>query len=180
MNTITLERLFEILKTYELKQEQQKELYGKGKVVRTSIALVFEAPEKMSAKVDQPYNTEKEGIIADYGETPTNQNDAKFYSMEDLELLEEETKALVARRFSYFRFRRNPNLGFKSTRNRFPRGGSSTSSSTRGGYKIGLVDRSKIRCYNYNEIGHFATECQKPKLIKRREYAPKKKKGSKA
>ena len=26
-----------------------------------------------------------------------------------------------------------------------------------------MVDMSKIRCYTCNELGHFATECKKPK-----------------
>ncbi|KAL8132505.1 hypothetical protein AgCh_008119 [Apium graveolens] len=35
------------------------------------------------------------------------------------------------------------------------------------GYKTGSVDRSKIRCFNYDELGHFATECRKPKKVKK-------------
>ncbi|KAL8125089.1 hypothetical protein AgCh_012673 [Apium graveolens] len=27
--------------------------------------------------------------------------------------------------------------------------------------------RSKIRCYNYDELGHFVTECRKPKKVKK-------------
>ena len=29
-----------------------------------------------------------------------------------------------------------------------------------------MVDRSKIRCFNCNELGHFATECKKPRQAK--------------
>ena len=65
--------------------------------------------------------------------------------------------------------------------NRFQRGGSSTSNSSRGGYNTGMVDRSKIRCFNCNEMGHFATKCKKPRQIKNTSYdVCKKKKTCKA
>ncbi|KAL8125549.1 hypothetical protein AgCh_013000 [Apium graveolens] len=35
------------------------------------------------------------------------------------------------------------------------------------GYKTGPVDRSKIRCFNCDELGHFAIECSKPKKVKK-------------
>ena len=34
------------------------------------------------------------------------------------------------------------------------------------GYKIGLVDHSKFRCYNCNELGNLSTECRKTKQAK--------------
>ena len=40
LSEISLERLYGVLKTYELEQIQQKEVYGKGRVVSTSTALV--------------------------------------------------------------------------------------------------------------------------------------------
>ncbi|KAL8112690.1 hypothetical protein AgCh_020127 [Apium graveolens] len=38
---------------------------------------------------------------------------------------------------------------------------------SKGGYKNGSMDRSKIRCFNCDELGHFATECRKPKKVKK-------------
>ena len=44
-----------------------------------------------------------------------------------------------------------------------------------------MVDRSKIRCFNRNEIGHFATECKKPRQFKNTLYdVSQKKKTGKA
>ena len=89
--------------------------------------------------------------------------------------------ALIVKRFGKFRFRRNPNFKFKSNVNRFQRGGSSTSNNSRGGYITGMVDRSKIRCFNCNEMGHFATECKKPRQFKNTSYdVSQKKKTGKA
>ena len=50
MNETSLERLYVVLKTYELEQTQQREVYGKGKVESTSTALVAEDPEKLEGK----------------------------------------------------------------------------------------------------------------------------------
>ena len=78
--------------------------------------------------------------------------------------------ALIVKRFGNFIFRRNPNFKFNSNFNRFQRGGSSTSNNSRGGYNAGMVDRSKICCFNRNEMGHFATECKKPRQLKNTSY----------
>ena len=126
-------------------------------MVSTSIALVAEVPQKNEVKIVQSSNLDKDEIIAEYGVTSTSQSDGDFYSLEELEQLEDESMALIVKRFGNFRFRRNPDFKFKSNYNKFQRGGSLSFNSTRGGYKTGMVDRSKIRCFNCNEMGHFAT-----------------------
>ena len=163
MNEVSLERLYGVLKTYELEQIQQKEIYGKGRVVSASTSLVAEIPQKVEEKILQSSSLNQEAIIVEYGITSPNQYDGDFYSLEELKELEDESMDLIVKRFRKFRFRRNPNFKFKSNVNRFQRGGSSTSDSSRGGYKYGMVDRSKIRCFNCNEMGQFAIECKKPR-----------------
>lgn len=177
LNQTSLEKIFGILKTYEMEQVQQKKIYGKGRVVSTSTALVGEASVKMEDKVVQPYSSDKEVIVAEYGKTAASQGCGEFYSLEELEQLEDESMAMVVRKFDNFRFRRSPNFRFKSTGNRFRQGGSS-SSRTSGGYETGMVDRSRIRCFKCNEIGHFATECHQAHQDARRVYASGKKKAN--
>ena len=181
MNEVSLERLYGVLKTYELEQIQQKEIYGKGRVVSATTALVAEVPQRVEEKIIQSSGLNLETITAEYGITSPNQSDGDFYSLEELEQLEDESMALIVKRFGKFRFRRNPNFKFKTNVNRFQRGGSSTSNSSRGGYRTGMVDRSKIRCFNCNEMGHFATECKKPRQFKNTSYdVSQKKKSGKA
>ena len=181
MNEVSLERLYGVLKTYELEQIQQKEIYGKGRVVSATTALVAEVPQRVEEKIVQSSGLNQETITAEYGITSPNQSDGDFYSLEELEQLEDESMALIVKRFGKFRFRRNPKFKVKSNVNRFQRGGSSTSNSSRGGYRTGMVDRSKIRCFNCNEMGHFATECKKPRQFKNTSYdVSQKKKSGKA
>ena len=107
MNEVSLERLYGVLKTYELEQIQQKEIHGKGRVVSTSTAL------KVEEKIVHSSGLNKDTIIAEYGVTSPNQSDGDFYSLEELEQLEDESMALIVKRFGNFRFRRNPNFKFK-------------------------------------------------------------------
>ena len=169
MNEVSLERLYGVLKTYELEQIQQREVYGRGRIVSasseisSSTGLIGQASQSVEPRVSQPSNPVNEGIIAEYGHTnnKTRAGD-EFYSLEELEQLEDGSMAEMVKKFGQFRFRRNPNFKTKSTGNtKVQRGSSSTSDSSRGGYKTGLVDRKTVCCSICKEMGHFASECKK-------------------
>ena len=85
MNEVSLERLYGVLKTYELEQIQQKEIYGKERVISASIALVAEVPQKVEEKIFQSSGINQEAITVEYGITSPNQSDGDFYSLEELE-----------------------------------------------------------------------------------------------
>ena len=67
-----------------------------------------EVPQKVEEKIVQSSGLNQEAITT-----------GDFYSLEELEQLEDESMALIVKRFGKFRFRRNPNLKFKSNVNRF-------------------------------------------------------------
>ena len=71
--------------------------------------------------------------------------------------------AYLAGRFKHIKFRRNSKYKMRSQGSRFEKGGSFSGFSSKGGYKTNMVDRSKFRYYNCNELGHFSMECKKPK-----------------
>ncbi|KAL8116056.1 hypothetical protein AgCh_022517 [Apium graveolens] len=175
LSEISLERLYGMLKTYELEQIQQNEVYGKGRVVSTSTALVAEGQQQQqqsqqSERMVQSSKDEENVIVAEYDPPTTNQSGDDFYSLEELEQLEDESMAQIIKRFSNVRFKRNTKFKYNANYNRFRKGGSSSSNTSNGGYKTGLVDRSTIRCFNCNELGHFSTEYRKPKQVRKNSY----------
>ena len=85
----------------------------------TSTGLVVEFSQKLEEKIIQSSGLNKYVIIDEYGVTSPNQSDGDFYSLEELEQLEDESMALIVKKFENFRFRRNPDFKFKSNYNRF-------------------------------------------------------------
>ena len=90
-----------------------------GRVVSASTGLVAKVPQKLGEKIVQPSGLNKDVIIAEYGVTSPNQFDCDFYSLEELEQLEDESMAVIVKRFGNFRFRMNSDFKFKSNYNRF-------------------------------------------------------------
>ncbi|KAL8105339.1 hypothetical protein AgCh_029215 [Apium graveolens] len=81
----------------------------------------------------------------------------------------DQSMAYLARKFSNIRVKKPrffKNKGQSSNNNNWkPK--AQYNSASKGGYKTGSVDISKIRCFNCDELGHFATECRKPKKVKK-------------
>ncbi|XP_063946117.1 uncharacterized protein LOC135151534 [Daucus carota subsp. sativus] len=175
LTEISLEQLYGVLKTYELEQAQTKQRYGWGKTLNTSTsvsnstALIIQSPLVKERKVVVPSRSSQEYVVPEMGHTSLSTGDDEFYSMEELDQLEDESLAMFARKFGNMRFRKNPSYKFKSSGSKFQKGGSSSTTS-KGAYKTGMVDRSKFKCFNCDEPGHFASECKKPnQLAKKKE-----------
>ena len=113
MNEVSLERIYGVLKTYELEQIQQKEIYGHGRVDSTSTGLVANQPD---VKVDITLSNAKEYIEVEVNDAPGGSHvDGDFYTLEELEQLEDQSMASVMRQFSNMRFRRDSRHKAKPT-----------------------------------------------------------------
>ena len=166
--TMSLEMIYGKLKTYEMEQDQRVTIYGQGTVDKStaltrSSALVVSEPTTSEVEVQTPRAGKEVIIEAEMDSANLGAEESEYYTLEELEQMEDKTMAYLAAKFSHIRFKRNPKYKFKGSTNRFQKSNYTPSTGFKGGYKTGMIDRSKSRCYNCNELGHFATECQKPR-----------------
>ncbi|KAL8093622.1 hypothetical protein AgCh_035490 [Apium graveolens] len=173
LSRITLEVLYGILRTYELEIIHKKSLRsGQGHVVDGSSALII---NEIQTSNDEPRS---QTPVASTSEQRTNDSQEQvipelekdeFYTLEELDELD-ESMAYLARKFSNIRVKK-PRY-FKSKGQSFNKDSSwkdkgKYNSDSKNGYKTGYIDRSKKSCFNCDELGHFATECRKPKKAKK-------------
>ncbi|KAL8157708.1 hypothetical protein AgCh_002420 [Apium graveolens] len=143
----TLERLYGILKTYELEMEQD-ELLEKRKRKGGSVALVANS-EKVEAR-----NEEKTMPSLKIGTSKSESSKGKEQVAEDEDNSSQDDSddidehlAFLSRRFVKMKFRKNTKFT-KPNKN--------------------MVDKSKFKYYNCGMSGHFASECRKPTSDKKK------------
>ncbi|XP_074327855.1 uncharacterized protein LOC141665773 [Apium graveolens] len=85
-----------------------------------------------------------------------------YYTMEELKQMEDPIMENLAGMFSNMRFRRKKGFRGSGSSSR----GQRSNSYSSFGYKTGMVDIKKFKCYNCDEVGHFSSECRKPQQSK--------------
>ena len=120
LNKISLDKLYGVVKTYELEQLQTKQRYSWGKIFGSSKALVMESPVLEENKnVVVPSKTTQQVVVPEVGPIASSSGDEDFYSMEELENLEDESLSMFAKKFENMRFRKNPSYKSKQAVSRF-------------------------------------------------------------
>ena len=152
-----LEKLYGVLKTYELEIQQDEEiekgqrkdkavaLVAQNKEDETSEGVVVEAPSKIAGENRQEAGKGK-------GNTEIEEESVHQEDLDDID----EYLAFMSRRFSKLKFKRNPAMS-KSIPS-YRRDSQQNKS---------FVDKSKFKCYNFGIAGHFSNECRKPKTEKK-------------
>ena len=95
-------------------------------------------------------------------ETVEEQVEDEFYTLEEVDAIENTSFDFMARKFPNIRFKRK--LPFKARPQNYSfSNGKTPVKPNKNKFKTGYVDRLLIRCYRCNDLGHIASECKKPK-----------------
>ncbi|KAL8104283.1 hypothetical protein AgCh_028487 [Apium graveolens] len=142
-----LERLYGILKTYELEMEKD-ELLEKGKKKGGSVALVAENERTEARNEEKTMPNLKIGIRKSESSKGKEQAaEVEDNSSQDDSDDVDEHLAFLSRRFAKMKFKKNTRTTMTNKN---------------------MVDKSKFKCYNYGTSGHFASECRKPTSEKKK------------
>ncbi|KAK1384550.1 hypothetical protein POM88_022285 [Heracleum sosnowskyi] len=158
LNTMSLDEVYGMLRTYDLEVQQRK---NKKSRKAKSLALNIEARSKgkaveISRRKSRVVESDPDGSSSDTDGNPdANTDDDSTDS--DME----EMVVMIVRGFKKMKFRKAIRQGnfqkktFNADKDKYIKKDS----------KSGKFDKSKIRCYKCNGMGHFATECKKAKAL---------------
>ncbi|KAL8088649.1 hypothetical protein AgCh_038434 [Apium graveolens] len=161
-----LDEIYGVLKSYELEMEQRSKI--KGSKARP-VALKVEEKSKEKARrksyskgktMIAKSNTESSNTDDDSNTDTESDADSDHNNNEDMEQMD----ALLVKSFKKMVYK-----NFNKGRRFFRKGFSSSNSDKRNNRRntdgkesrSGKLDKSKERCYNCDEIRHFAADCRK-------------------
>ncbi|XP_017249896.1 uncharacterized protein LOC108220596 [Daucus carota subsp. sativus] len=166
LGEVDLDEIYGMLKTHELEIEQRSKRHG-----RKSRYVTLKAEVETEKKVSSKKKAKGKALVTKPETESSNSNDDSNSDDESLDsdsMDEEDFKQMAALMVKTFK-----KMGYKNfgKNKRFSKRGSSTEQrsfkKTEGkDSKSGKLDRSKVKCNNCGEMGHFAPECKKGKTEK--------------
>ncbi|KAL8109510.1 hypothetical protein AgCh_025569 [Apium graveolens] len=168
----TLDEIYGMLKTYELKMDQRSKRNG-----RNSRIVALNAEEE-SPKVDVSKKGNGKALIikSDSESSSSDDDDSETEYLPEVDVDEEMMKlcALMVKgitKIAYRKFRRGKKF---SKKGRSPDKKGFRKSEGKGG-KSNRGDYSNVKCYNCGEKGHISPDCKKGKSDKGKALVTKKK-----
>ncbi|KAK1397404.1 hypothetical protein POM88_007267 [Heracleum sosnowskyi] len=158
LNTVSLDEVYGMLRTHDLKVQQRK---NKKSSKAKTIALNVEAKSKGKA---MEVSRRKSRIVESDPDDSSSDTDCNPDANTDDDSSDsdmEEMVAMIVRGFKKMKFRKARRQGnfqkrtFNADKDKYNKKDS----------KSGKFDKSKVRCYKCNGMGHFATECKKTKAL---------------
>ncbi|KAK1369394.1 hypothetical protein POM88_035486 [Heracleum sosnowskyi] len=158
LNTVSLDEVYGMLRTHDLEVQQRK---NKKSSKAKSIALKAEAKSKGKAmEVSRRKSIEAESD-PDNSSSDTDGNPDANTDDDSSDSDVEEMVAMIVRSFKRMKFRKARRQGnfhkrtFSADKDKYNKKES----------KGSKFDKSKVRCYKCNGMGHFASECKKTKAL---------------
>ncbi|KAK1374041.1 hypothetical protein POM88_030234 [Heracleum sosnowskyi] len=157
-NTVSLDEVYGMLRTHDLEVQQRKNKKGsKAK----SIALKAEAKSKGKAVEVSKRKTRVAESNPDDSSSDTDGNPDANTDDDSSDSDIEEMVAMIVRNFKRMKFRKTRRQGnyqkriFNADKDK----------NIKKDSKVSKFDKSKVRCYKCNGMGHFASECKKTKAL---------------
>ncbi|KAL8099844.1 hypothetical protein AgCh_032193 [Apium graveolens] len=153
------DRFMTLLNNLSLVGKVKERKSNKGKSV--ALKVNDKASKERFVEVTRKKNNLPESNIDDSSSNPDDDTDTESdENMTDFDVM--KMVALLVKGFKRMQFRKSKKN--KSFRKKFTGGErKSTGRRDRKDSKAGKVDRTKTKCYNCDEPGHFSTECKKTK-----------------
>ena len=152
LNEISLDEIYGMLKTHDMELQQRKNRKG-NRSKGVALKVDSRSAGSMKGKGRTAYPDESSNPDDDSESNTDDSNTDESSSDEDIK----EMMAMLVKGFKKFKYRKQKRQ-FNSSKKSSKSGEKKEKDS-----KTGKLDKSKVRCYNCDGMGHFATECKKAK-----------------
>ena len=152
LNEISLDEIYGMLKTHDMELQQRKSRKS-NKNKGVALKVDSRSSGSIKGKGKTAYPDESSNPDDDSESNTDDSNTDGSSSDEDIE----EMMAMLVKGFKRMKYRKQKKQ-FNSSK-KFGKSGGKKEKD----FKTGKLDKSKVRCYNCDGMGHFATECKKAK-----------------